>query len=119
MIKPGHSSVILMLAILLSVNVYANKSDIEIIAPDTAVKGSVITIRINVTHNANNIFHHTKWAYIKVNGNQVGIWGYPFNSKNFSKEVQVNVTGQLEIEAMSYCNIHGSTGARTKTVSIK
>ena len=92
---------------------------LSIAAPDNAVKGSEITIKINVTHSANNFMHHTRWAYIKVNGKEIGRWEYPFDANDFSKEVKVKVAGPLEIEAMSNCNIHGSTGAKTKTVSVK
>ena len=119
MIKFRRTTIIIIFNIMISVNLYANKSNVEITAPDTAVKGSEITIKINVTHSANNFMHHTQWAYIKVNGREIGRWEYPFDSNDFSKEVKVIVTGSLEIEAMSNCNIHGSTGAKTKTVSIK
>mgnify|MGYP001404473337 CR=1 FL=1 len=117
--KLRFTTIILISAIMLSVNLYANQSNVEIAAPDNAVKGSEITIKINVTHSANNFMHHTQWAYIKVNGKEIGRWEYPFDTNDFSKEVKVKVAGPLEIEAMSNCNIHGSTGAKTKTVSVK
>jgi len=119
MIKLRRSIFIIILSVLLSGNLYANKSDVVITVPDTAVKESGIIIKINVTHSANNFMHHTQWAYIKVNGKEIGRWEYPFDDNDFSKEVKVKVTGPLEIEAMSSCNIHGSTGVKTKTVSVK
>lgn len=119
MIKSGFSAIVFILAIVFSVNLYANQSNVEIIAPETAVKGSEIIIKINISHSANNFMHHTNWAYIKINGKEVGRWEYPFDSNDFSKEVKVKVTGQLDIEAMSNCNIHGSTGVKTKIIRIK
>lgn len=105
------ASIILLLSLK---GLYANKSDVEIIVPDTAVKGSEIVIKINVTHSANNFMHHTQWAYIKVDGKELGRWEYPFDNADFSKEVKVVVTGDLNIEAMANCNIHGSTGLKIK-----
>ncbi len=98
---------------------YANKSSVEIKSPESAVKGSEITITINVSHSANNFIHHTSWAYVKVNGKEVGRWEYPFESANFTREVKVRVDGPLDIESKAECNIHGSAGAVTAHVKVK
>ncbi len=45
----------------------ADKAAVTIIAPEAAAKGTEVTIKLNVMHHGNNMFHHTKWAYI--NGN--------------------------------------------------
>ncbi len=50
---------------------YANKTSVVIAAPEAASKGSSVTITITVSHNGNNWFHFTDWAYIKVNGTEV------------------------------------------------
>lgn len=98
---------------------YANKSSVEIKAPDSAVKGSEITITVNVSHSANNFMHHTSWAYVKVNGKEVGRWEYPFESADFTREVKVKVDGPLVVEAKAECNIHGSAGAVNAQVKLK
>ncbi len=98
---------------------FANKSAVKIYAPDSAVKGSEIVIKIKVIHDTNNFFHHTEWAYIKVNGKEIARWKYPFESNIFTREIKYKVDGPVSIESMSYCNLHGSAGAKTATIKVK
>ncbi len=98
---------------------FADKSAVKITAPGSAAEGSEITIKIKVIHDSNNFFHHTEWAYLKVNGKEIARWNYPFESEVFTREVRYRVDGPLSIEAMSYCNLHGSAGAKTATVKVK
>ena len=50
MLKVRGTIFILIPAILLRVNLYANKSDVVITAPDSAVRENGVSTRINVTH---------------------------------------------------------------------
>ena len=63
----------IFLVVLLCANVaFANKASVSIEAPAEVAKGTEITIRLTVDHNADNIFHHVEWVQLTVNNNQVG-----------------------------------------------
>lgn len=101
---------------------WADRSAVSIEAPATAQKGSEITVKLNVTHSANSSFHHTEWAALKVNGQEVQRWEY--GSRNlpagnrFSVEYKMTVSEPLEIIAEAYCNLHGSAGPAKANVRI-
>jgi len=101
----------------------ADKSAVTIIAPESAAKGTEVTIKLNVTHHGNNMFHYTKWAYIKVNGKEIARWDFSATktpeSENFANEVKFTVNEPAQIEAEAYCNIHGSAGIAKASVGIK
>lgn len=113
----------LFLALYFTDCAYADKSSVAIEAPESAAVGSEVTIKITVTHSANNFIHHTNWVYVMVNGKEVGRWEYSWNKKPsaaiFTKEIKYKVTGPLEIKAEANCNIHGSKGPETKTISVR
>jgi desulfoferrodoxin (superoxide reductase-like protein) len=100
---------------------HADKASAAIDAPQSALIGSSITIKITITHNANNFIHYTKWAHVLINGTSVARWDFSsFNrpeSSVFTREIQYTVTGPLGIEAEAHCNIHGSQGPATAAVS--
>ena len=91
---------------------WANKAETRIEVPDSAAKGSEITIKMTVIHSANSFFHYTEWAWIQVNGKEVARWDFgSFNlpeSATFSREVKTRVEGDLNIKAKASCNLHGS-----------
>ncbi len=101
----------------------ANKSSVTIEAPEKAERGSEITIRVNVHHNANNLFHYTNWVFVRVNGKEVKRWEFSSFDRpeagNFSREIRYKVDGPLEIVAEAHCNMHGSAGPKKKTVDVK
>ena len=101
----------------------ADKSEVTIIAPDSTAKGTEITIKLNVAHHGNNMFHYTKWAYIKINGKEIARWDFSATntpeSKNFTKEIKYTVNEPAQIEAEANCNIHGSAGIAKASVGIK
>jgi len=103
--------------------VLADKSAVTIIAPESAAKGSEVTIKLNVTHNGNNMLHYTKWAYIKINGKEIARWDFSATrtpeSENFAKEVKFTVNEPAQIEVEAYCNIHGSAGIAKASIAIK
>jgi len=47
---------------------YANKSSVRIEAPTEAQAGETIIIAFYVTHSGNNLFHHTNWVVVRING---------------------------------------------------
>ena len=101
----------------------ADKSAATIEAPDQAVKGTEITVRIHVTHSANNFFHYTNWVKVIVNGKEAALWEYSAGNRpedaKFTKEIKLTVNGPVEIAAEANCNMHGGQGAVNKTISLK
>lgn len=108
-----------LILLFVPVLLLADKSTVKISTERSAVKGSEIVIKIKVIHDANNFFHHTEWAYVKVNGREIARWKYPFENEVFTREIKYRVDGPLSIEAMAYCNLHGSAGPKTATVKVK
>ncbi|MGB5156552.1 desulfoferrodoxin family protein [Desulfobacterium sp. N47] len=102
---------------------YANKASVVIDASDSVAKGSEVTIKLNVMHNGDNIFHHVEWIYVKVNGKEVARWDFSaFNrpeSENFTREVKYTINEPVQIEAEASCNIHGSAGITKAAIDVK
>ena len=107
-------SVAVLFIFLVTGNAWANKAEAKIEAPESAAKGSEITIRVTVIHNADSYFHHVEWLWIQVNGNEIARWDYTANNRpegaTFTKEIKYKVEGDLEIKAKASCNMHGSAG---------
>jgi desulfoferrodoxin (superoxide reductase-like protein) len=121
----GKVSLIFLVMIVLfyGQDVLGNKSATSIEVPENITKGSEITIRVTVTHNANNYFHYTKSLQIRINGKDFAQWDYTRANRpegaTFTKEVKYKVEGDVEIKAEASCNIHGSAGPSTVKVSVK
>jgi desulfoferrodoxin (superoxide reductase-like protein) len=102
---------------------FANKSSTSIEAPQTATKGSEITIRVTVTHKGNSFIHYTKALQVIVNQKEIARWDYSSGQRPeagvFTREVKTTALEDLEVTAEAHCNIHGSTGPATVKISIK
>ena len=111
-----------LLIICLVTPVSADKSSVTIDAPETAIKGAEITIRVTASHDANNFLHYTNWLYIMINDEEVARWDYSWRkrpeSKSFTKEITYTVIEPVEIKAEANCNIHGSDGPQTIKLSV-
>jgi len=108
--------------LLAAVPAWANKSSVEIVAPAAVKKGETITITLKVSHRGNSFIHHTRWAFVKVNGKEVGRWEWKdkkFESDHFTRQVTVKVDKPLQIEAEAWCNLHGSRGPKQVTVKVE
>ena len=101
----------------------ANKSSATIEAPQSASRGSEVAIKIHVSHNANNVFHYTKWAEVKADGKQLTRWDYSWrkrpDGKEFTKEVVLTLDGTTEIVAETSCNIHGGKDPARWVINVK
>ena len=99
---------------------FANKTSVEIKAPESAKKGSEVTVTINVSHSGNNRFHYTDWVYVKADGKEIVRWTFTGSNlpenENFTREVKVKVNADTIIEAEGNCNRHGNNGAATTTI---
>lgn len=118
------SSIFLVLIVLFyGQDVLANKSATSIEVPQNIFKGSEITIRVTVTHNANSFFHYTKGLQIMINGKDFARWDYTRSNRpegpTFIKEIKYKAEGDFEIKAEASCNIHGSAGPSTVKVLVR
>ncbi|MDP2973287.1 MAG: desulfoferrodoxin family protein [Deltaproteobacteria bacterium] len=102
---------------------FANKASTSIDAPQTATKGSEITIRVTVTHKGNSFLHYTKWLRVIANQKEIARWDYSSGQRPeaevFTREVKTTAIEDLEVTAEAHCNIHGSTGPATVKISVK
>jgi desulfoferrodoxin (superoxide reductase-like protein) len=102
---------------------WANKSETKIEAPESAAKGSEITIKVTVTHSANSFIHYTEWLWVQINGKEIAKWEYSSGNRpegaTFTKEIKYKVEGDLEIKAKASCNMHGSANEATAKVTAK
>jgi len=116
-------TVAVLLYMGLANNAFANKAGATVEAPESVTPGTEITIRVTVTHNANNMFHHVQWVSIMINGTEAARWDYSWSklpdNPPFTKELKYTVKGPAEIKAEASCNIHGSAGPVFKKISIK
>ena len=107
---------------LLPLCLMANRTSVEIIAPSSADEGEEITVKIEVSHRGNSSRHHTDWVYLKINGEEVKRWEFSRNDlpedSDFVLEYVFEVTKTVELEAKGNCNIHGSSGEETKTITV-
>jgi desulfoferrodoxin (superoxide reductase-like protein) len=114
---------IAILYLTLTPLLFANKTSVEIRAPQEVNKGAEVTVTIEVSHNGNNILHYTNWVYVKINGKEYKRWEFsPFNrpvDEKFSVSFNIIVNEPLKIEAQGNCNIHGSLGKKTVEIDVK
>ena len=114
---------LVMIILLYGQEAFADKATTSIEVPENITKGSEITIRVTVTHNANNFIHYTKWLQIMINGKEVARWDYTAGNRpegaKFTKEIRYNVEGDIEIKAEASCNIHGSAGPSIAKVLVR
>ncbi len=116
-------SVTVLILFLVTGNAWANKAEAKIEAAESAAKGSEITIRVTVIHNADSYFHHVEWLWIQVNGKEFARWDYTAANRpegaTFTKEIKYKVEGDVEIKAKASCNMHGSAGETVAKVLAK
>jgi desulfoferrodoxin (superoxide reductase-like protein) len=102
---------------------WANKAETRIEVPESADKGSEITIKVTVIHSANNFFHYTEWLWVQVNGKEIAKWQYSSGNRpedaTFTKEIKFRVDGDLEIKGKASCNMHGSANEATAKVTAR
>jgi len=116
--------IVVLAILLLQVGIAsANKSEASIEGPTDAVKGSEVTLRITVTHNANTASHYTEWLKVTANKKEVGRWDYTKENRPegavFTKEIKMKVTENTEIVAEASCINHGSKGPANHKIMVK
>lgn len=122
--KAGLFLIPIFLVLLMSAGTaFADKASVSIEAPTDVAKGSEITIRLTITHSANNFFHYVEWVKIWINNQEFTKWEYSANKRpeeaTFTKEIKHTVKENIEIKSEASCNIHGSKGPAILKVSLK
>lgn len=106
--------VVFFILFVFATTAFANKTAVSIESPQSVKKGTEITIKIAVSHSANNFFHYTDWVYIHANGKEIVRWDFSSGdrpeSSDFTMEIKYTVTEETEISAKGNCNMHGSAG---------
>lgn len=114
----------ILVILLLQVSpAFTNRSATSIEGPTSVAKGTEVTLRITVTHNANSASHYTEWLKVTANGKEVGRWDYTKDRRpeaaEFTKEIRIKVTEDTEVVAEASCNNHGSKGPATLKITVK
>ena len=101
----------------------ADKSAVSIEGPTKVEKGTEVTLRITVTHNANSSSHYTEWLKMSANKKEIAHWDYTTDKRpeaaQFTKEIKIKVTEDTEVVAEASCNKHGSRGPATHRIGVK
>jgi desulfoferrodoxin (superoxide reductase-like protein) len=101
----------------------ANKSGTSIEGPTSVAKGTEVTLRVTVTHNANSSSHYTEWLKVTANKKEIARWDYTKEKRpeaaEFTKEIKIKVMEDTEIIAEASCNNHGSRGPVTHKITVK
>lgn len=122
--KPGLVIIsVLSLLIFQAGFAFGNKSAVSIDAPQTARKGSEVTIKVSATHNANSALHYTQWLKVTVNGSEVARWEFSGSKRPegdvFTREVKIKAVENMDIVAEASCNVHGSAGPATAKIAVR
>lgn len=122
--KSGLFCCFFLLVLLLTAQTsYADKSSITISAPETAAKGSEVTVKLTITHKGNSVFHYTNWVSLKANGKEISRWEFSGSKRPeeavFVREVKIPVNESIELIAEANCNLHGGKGPVKWKITIK
>jgi desulfoferrodoxin (superoxide reductase-like protein) len=119
----GLGMLILAILFLQFSPAFANKAAVAIEGPTSVAKGTEVTLRIIVTHNANSPSHYTEWVKAAANKKEIARWDYTKEKRpeaaEFIKEIKIKVMEETEIIAEASCNNHGSKGPATHKITVK
>lgn len=121
--KVAKLLVVIGVVVLIGVPAFANKAGVEIKVPADAKKGTEVTITINVSHWGNSSTHFVDWVWVKADGKEIARWEFTSDKLpeggSFKQEVKVIIDADTVIESQANCNLHGSTGAKSKTIKLR
>lgn len=102
---------------------FANKAAAVIEGPTSVARGTEVTLRVIVTHNANSPSHYTEWVKVAANKKEIDRWDYTKDKRpeaaEFTKEIKIKIMEDTEIIAEASCNNHGSKGPATHKITVK
>ncbi|MFW5793121.1 MAG: desulfoferrodoxin family protein [Bacteroidota bacterium] len=114
---------LLSLVLLLPLNLLANKTTVELIAPEKAKAGDNVTVKINISHSGNSFLHYTEWVYLMINDEEVKRWEYSSSDRpedsDFTLEYTFEIEKTVDVEVKGNCNLHGSDGVVKKTIMVE
>jgi len=103
--------------------VYANKSSVELQAPEMVASGTEVSVTIKVSHKGNSFFHFTDRLAVYVNGEEFKIFEFSRKKRpeggDFERIVTLIVNGETRIEAEANCNLHGSENKASIVIKTK
>jgi desulfoferrodoxin (superoxide reductase-like protein) len=101
----------------------ANKSAVSIEGPTSVAKGTEVTLRITVSHNANSPSHYTERVKVTANKKEIARWDYTKDNRpeasEFTQEIKFKVMEDTEVVAEASCNNHGSRGPAMHKITVK
>jgi len=110
------------LVLIIPVSAMANKTSVELTAPEKAEKGTEVTVVINVKHMGNSATHFTDWVSVKINDKEVKRWEYNKNERpeagNFTLEYKFVLNEKSKIVIQGNCNKHGSAGPKEVVIDV-
>lgn len=119
----GFGMLILVILFLQVSPSFANKSAATIEGPTSVAKGTEVTLRVIVTHNANSSSHYTEWVKVVANKKEIARWDYGKDKRpeaaEFTTEIKIKVMEDTEIVAEASCNNHGSKGPAIHKITVK
>lgn len=102
---------------------FANQSAVRIEGPTSVAKGTEVTLRIIVTHNANSTSHYTEWVKVTANQKEIAGWKYSKvtlpEAAEFIKEIKIKVMEDTEVIGEASCNKHGGKGPAKHKITAK
>lgn len=110
------------LVLFIPVSAMANKTSVELTAPEKAEKGSEVTVIIHVKHMGNSAPHFTDWVSVKINGKEVKRWEYNKKERpeagNFTLEYKFVLNEKSKIVVQGNCYKHGSAGPKEVVIDV-
>jgi desulfoferrodoxin (superoxide reductase-like protein) len=110
------------LVLIIPVSAMANKTSVELTAPEKAEKGSEVTVVIHVKHMGNSATHFTDWVSVKINDKEVKRWEYNKKERpeagNFTLEYKFVLNEKSKIVIQGNCNKHGSAGPKEVVIDV-
>jgi len=119
----GLGMLILAILFLQLSPTFANKAAVTIEGPTSVTKGTEVTLRVIVTHNANSASHYTEWLKVVAAKKEIARWNYSKDTRpeaaEFIKEIKIKVMEDTEIIGEASCNKHGSKGPAGHKITVK
>lgn len=101
----------------------ANKTSVQIDAPEKVKKGKEVTVIIKVFHKGNSKMHHTNWVTLALDGKVVQRWEYSKHalpkSENFTLEYKFVPKENTSVTVQGNCNLHGSQGPIMTMIAVE
>ena len=120
--KMKNFTLLTLAGLFISLSLFANKTSVEVLVPESATAGETVTVTVNVTHRGNSRMHYTDWVSIQLNGEEVERWEYDRNTlprnEDFTLIYTFQFEGETEILVEGNCNLHGSAGDVVKTIKV-